>query len=393
MTPLSGLTVVSIEQAVAAPFATRQLADLGARVIKIERPDGGDFARGYDTTVLGQSSYFVWLNRSKESLAIDLKRDEGRDVLGRLLARADVFVQNLAPGAAARLGADPADLQRRHPRLIVCSVSGYGTGGPYAAHKAYDLLVQAETGVLSITGSPSEPSRAGISVADIAAGMYAFGGILTALVSRAATGRGTTLDISLFDALAEWMGAPMYYAMYGGSPPPRTGGHHPTVAPYGPFVCRDGARVFLAVQNAREWRRFCAEVLEQPALADDPRFESNAGRVSHREALHAIVDAVSATLSADALAARLDGAGIAWARLTAVEDLPRHPELAGSDVWRDVGSPGGRVRALVPPLRIAGVDPVMGDIPALGQHTDAILEELEIDADTRERWRRGRITA
>jgi itaconate CoA-transferase len=272
--PLHGLTVVSIEQAVSAPFATRQLADLGARVIKIERPDGGDFARTYDRTVKGLSSYFVWLNRSKESLTLDLKQPEALDVLGRILARADVFMQNLGPGAAKRLGLDSATLRRRNPRLVTCALSGYGSSGPFAERKAYDLLVQAEVGLVSITGTEDTPSRVGISVADIAAGMYAYSGILTALFNRTNTGEGASLDVSLFDALGEWMSAPAYYATYGGSAPPRTGDAHPTIAPYERFVARDSTSVWIAIQNAREWSRFCTDVLEQPSLASDSRFAS-----------------------------------------------------------------------------------------------------------------------
>ena len=284
--PLQDVTVVSVEQAVAAPFATRQLADLGARVIKIERPDGGDFARSYDTTVKGLSSYFVWLNRAKESLTLDLKRAEARTILDRLLQRADVFVQNLAPGAADRLGASADSLRSRYPRLIVCNVSGYGTSGPYARRKAYDLLVQGEVGLISITGTADAPSKVGISVADIAAGMYAYSGVLTALLARARSGEGTIVDISLFDALSEWMGFAAYYTAYGGAPPARTGSNHASIAPYGPFESGDGHRIFLGIQNAREWTRFCAEVLRRPQLADDERFRTNPLRVANREALH-----------------------------------------------------------------------------------------------------------
>ena len=266
---------MSIEQAVSAPFATRQLADLGARVIKIERPDGGDFARGYDQTVGGLSSYFVWLNRSKESLTLDLKQPAAQTVLARLLERADVFVQNLAPGAADRLGAATADLRARHPRLITCAVSGYGSAGPYVQKKAYDMLIQAEAGLLSITGTPEAPSRVGISVADIAAGMYAYSGILTALLARATTGAGAALEVSLFDALAEWMGAPAYYTGYGGSEPARSGASHATIAPYELFVSADEVEIYLAIQNAREWSRFCEQVLARPEVAEDPRFATN----------------------------------------------------------------------------------------------------------------------
>ncbi len=388
MLPLKGLTVVAIEQAVAAPFATRQLADLGARVIKIERPDGGDFARGYDTTVHGLSSYFVWLNRSKESLTLDLKQPESAAVLARLLERADVFIQNLAPGAADRLGSAGTDLRATHPRLIVCNVSGYGSDGPYKDKKAYDLLVQSEVGLLSITGTDDAPAKAGISVADIAAGMYAYTGILTALLARATSGEGTTIEVSLFDALAEWMGFAAYYTAYGGSPPPRSGANHASIAPYGPFRAGDGGQVYLGIQNAREWTRFCAEVLSRPELADDERFSTNSLRVKNRPALQAAIETVFAMLSTEAIVGRLERARIANARMNSVADFLVHPQLAGRDCWRDVGSPVGPLRALVPPVRMTGVEARMGDIPALGQQTDAILTELGIAGDTIADWRK-----
>ena len=288
--PLAGITVVALEQAVAVPFATRQLADLGARVIKIERPGDGDFARGYDTTVHGLASHFVWLNRSKESLTLDVKRPEARDVIARLLARADVFVQNLAPGAADRLGLGTAALRATYPRLIVCSLTGYGSTGPYAAKKAYDLLVQSEVGLLSITGTPDTPSKVGVSIADIAGGMYAYSGILTALLQRSRTGQGTALEVSLFEALGEWMGYAMYYT-FGGTPPPRTGASHATIAPYGPYRLRDGQEILFGIQNDREWATFCTSVLERPALADDPRFQGNRLRVQHRADMNAEIAA------------------------------------------------------------------------------------------------------
>jgi itaconate CoA-transferase len=387
MRPLDGITVVSVEQAVAAPFATRQLADLGARVIKIERPDGGDFARGYDTAVNGLSSYFVWLNRSKESLTLDLKRPQCADVLDRLLAKADVFVQNLAPGAADRLGTAPDRLRARHPRLIVCNVSGYGAAGPYAQKKAYDLLVQSEVGLVSLTGSEDAPARVGISVADIAAGMYAYSGILTALIARATTGHGTSLDVSLFDALGEWMAQPAYYAAGTGSAPPRSGANHASIAPYGPFRTGDGGSIFLGIQNAREWTRFCADVLQLAALAGDERFRTNPLRVRHRAALHEAIEAAFATMTTAAVIERLESAGIAWARLNSVAGFLDHPQLAARDVWRHVGSPAGPLRAMIPPVRIDGVEPMMGDVPALGQHTDAILDELGVTRETIAAWR------
>jgi len=386
MQPLQGITLVAVEQAVAAPFATRQLADLGARVIKIERPDGGDFARGYDTTVNGLSSHFVWLNRSKESLTLDLKRPEASEVMARLLQRTDVFVQNLAPGAADHIGAAATDLRTRYPRLIVCNVSGYGSSGPYAQKKAYDLLVQSEVGLISITGTEAAASKVGISVADIAAGMYAYSGILTALIARGLSGEGMTIDVSLFDALAEWMSAPAYYTAYGGTPPARTGANHASIAPYGPFTSRDGREVYLGIQNAREWTRFCADVLHRPELTDDERFGTNALRVQHRSALHAAIDAVFHDLTASQILERLESAQIANARMNSVAEFLEHPQIVERGGWRTVGSPAGPLRALVPPARIDGVEPVMGPIPALGEHRQAILEELGFDRATIARW-------
>jgi crotonobetainyl-CoA:carnitine CoA-transferase CaiB-like acyl-CoA transferase len=386
--PLEGVTVVSIEQAVSAPFATRQLADLGARVIKIERPDGGDFARHYDRTVGGLSSYFVWLNRSKESLTLDLKKPAAQDVLTRLLERADVFVLNLAPGAADRLGAASADLRARHPRLITCAVSGYGSSGPYAQKKAYDMLIQAEVGLLSITGTPQTPSRVGISVADIAAGMYAFSGILTALLARTTTGQGTAIDVSLFDALGEWMGAPSYYAAYGGSEPPRMGAAHATIAPYELFVSQDGVEIYLAIQNPREWTRFCDFVLKRPELAEDPRFHANATRVQHRSDLHEIIAEVFAGLSSTEVLDRLELADIACARENSIGEFLDHPQLVARDRWTTIDSPVGPLRALLPPMLMNGFAPVMGPVPSLGQHSQPILEELGFDADTIATWRK-----
>jgi itaconate CoA-transferase len=387
MLPLQGITVVALEQAVAAPFATRQLADLGARVIKIERPRVGDFARGYDTTVRGASSHFMWLNRSKESLTLDVKRPEARDVLRRLLARADVFVQNLAPAAADRLGFGTDRLRATYPRLVICGISGYGTSGPYKDKKAYDLLVQGETGFLSITGTADTPAKAGISIADIAGGMYAYSGILTALLARHQTGQGCALDVSLLDALGEWMGYPIYYSLYGGTPPPRTGASHAVIVPYGPFSARDGGVVYLAVQNEREWRQFCELVLKQPALADDPRFSSNSARVQHREILHDAIEAVFGNLDSTDIVGRLETAQIANARMNTVQEFIDHPQLAARARWRDVDSPVGPLRALIPPASIAGMDIVMNAVPALGAHTESILKELEFDAETISTWR------
>src|SRR5919204_551325 len=345
MLPLKDITVVAIEQAVAAPFATRHLADLGARVIKIERPDGGDFARSYDAAVNGLSSHFVWLNRTKESLTLDLKRSEAADILSELLGRADVFVQNLAPGAALRLGTAAVDLHRRHPRLIVCDISGYGSTGPYANEKAYDLLVQSEVGLVSITGSEDAPAKAGISVADIAAGMYAYSAILTALVVRAQNGCGTIVEVSLFDALAEWMGFAAYYTAYSGSPPPRTGAHHASISPYGPFQTRDGAAV-LAVQNAREWTRFCTDVLGWPELADDDRYRTNSLRVANRAALHLAIESTLGPLPTAEVIRRLKAARIAHARVNSVAEFLEHPQLVERDVWREIGSAVGPLRAM-----------------------------------------------
>ncbi len=389
MLPLDGITVVALEQAVAAPFATRHLADLGALVIKIERPGVGDFARGYDGAVRGLSSYFVWLNRSKESLTLDLKHPAAPEIMARLLDAADVFVQNLAPGATARLGLDAEALLARYPRLIVCDISGYGSTGPYRDKKAYDLLIQCETGLVSVTGTPEAPAKAGISVADIAAGTYAFSGILTALYRRERTGAGTSLDVSLFDALAEWMGAPLYVTAYGGAAPPRSGASHAAIAPYGPFETGDGRQVYLAVQHEREWQRFCAEVLEQPALADDPRFASNPQRVAQRDALHAAIDAIFHQLSIDEVVVRLDRAGIAYAHLNAVQDVLQHPQLSARDRWRVVDSPAGHLQALRPAITLRDAAPRMDPIPALGAQTDAILRALGYDERSIARLRAG----
>ena len=388
--PLHGITVVALEQAVAAPFATRQLADLGARVIKIERRDGGDFARAYDTSVKGLSAHFVWLNRSKESLTVDLKHPAAGDILQKLLQRADVFVQNLAPGAAARLGLSASILRAAHPRMIVCNISGYGTSGPYAPKKAYDLLVQSEAGVVSITGADDMPCRVGISIADIAAGMYAYSGILTALFQRRATGVGCTMDVSLFDALAEWMGFPMYHTAYTGRELRRSGPNHVSIAPYGPFRGADG-HVYLAVQNAREWRRFCAQVLGRPDVEDDERFRTNELRLQHREALRAVIEKTFATLKAEEIEAKLEGARIAHARMNSVREVIDHPQLTARSRWTEIGSEAGPLRALPPPVAIEGVDPVMGAVPALGQHTSAILQELGFTDDVVAKWKREKV--
>ena len=385
--PLDGLLVVSVEQAIAAPFASRQLADLGARVIKIERPGVGDFARAYDHTVRGLASHFVWTNRSKESLTLDLKRPEALDVLRRLVSRADVFLHNLAPGAMGRLGFGAATLREEHPRLVVCEISGYGTSGPYRDKKAYDLLVQSEAGLVSITGTPETPSKVGISIADIAAGMYAFSSILAALVRRAKTGTGALLDISMLDALSEWMGYPAYYAGYGGTPLPRTGARHAAIAPYGPYVAGDGHVVYLGLQNEREWARFCADVLDRPALVSDPRFSSNALRVEHHDELEKIIVGAFADKTAQRVVDKLEAAQIANARMNTVDEFLEHPQLAARGKWQQVDSPVGPLRALVPPYGFDDVELKMGRIPALGEHTGKILGELGFDADTIARWR------
>ena len=381
MLPLEGITVVSLEQAVAAPFATRQLADLGARVVKVERPGTGDFARSYDTVVNGLSSHFVWLNRSKESLTLDLKKEGACEILRRLLERTDVFVQNLAPGAAGRLGFGAEELRESHPGLVVCGVSGYGSSGPYRDKKAYDLLVQCEAGLVSVTGTPETPSKAGIAVADIAAGMHAYSTILAALLRRERTGEGAVIEVSLFEALAEWMGFPAYFTLYGDEEPPRSGARHASIAPYGPFACGDGETVFFGIQNEREWERFCGSVLGRPEMATDELFEDNSGRVENREALDEEIGRAFGGLTAEEAVARLEGAGIANARLRSVQSFLDHPQLEARDRWREVGSPAVPLRALLPPAAISGAEPVMAPIPAVGEHTAAILSELGYDRE------------
>ena len=376
MRPLEGITVVALEQVIAGPFATRQLAELGARVIKIERPGSGDSARAYDRTVKGQSSHFVWTNRSKESLTLDVKHPAAARILEKLLARADVFVQNLAPGAVERLGLGAEALRARHPRLVWCGISGYGPSGPYAGKKAYDLLVQCEAGLLSVTGTADAPSKAGIPVADIAAGMYAFSSILAALLRRERTGEGATLDITMFEALGEWMGFPAYFAAYGGAAPPRSGAHHATIVPYGPFRAGDGGSIFLSVQNEREFARFCEIVLVHAALATDPRFASSPARFANRAALHTEIERVFSTLSADQVVERLEAADIANARLNGMDEFWRHPQLAARSRWAKVGSPGGAIDALKPPFNLSDFEPRMDAVPALGEHTRPVLAEL-----------------
>ncbi|MFB7517037.1 CaiB/BaiF CoA transferase family protein [Streptomyces sp. NPDC056144] len=379
--PLEGITVVAVEQAVAAPFATRQLADLGARVVKIERPDGGDFARDYDTAARGLASHFVWCNRGKESVAIDLKDSRGLALVRRMVAGADVFVQNLAQGAAARLGLDAATLCAAHPRLIAVDVSGYGPDGPYAHKRAYDMLVQCEAGLVSVTGTPDRPVKSGIPAADIAAGMYAFSGVLAALVRRGTTGRGGPVEVSLLDALAEWMGHPLHHGAHGGEAPARTGLAHAVIAPYDAYPTADGGLVLLSVQNDREWRRLAEQVLGRPGLADDPAFATNAARVAGRAATDGAVAQALAPLTAPEALARLDAAGIACARLNSVAELAHHPQLTARDRWRMVDSPVGPLRSLLPPVVFPdGPEPRMERIPALGQDTDAVLDELGVPA-------------
>lgn len=371
---------MACEQAVAAPLATRSLADLGARVIKIERPGPGDFARGYDEAVLGLSSHFVWLNRSKESLTLDLKRPEAAGILDRLLGRADVFVQNLAPAAAERLGLRAEALCARFPRLIACSISGFGDGGPYRDAKAYDLLIQSETGLISVTGTEEAPAKSGIPVADIGAGMYAMNGILAALYERERTGRGAPVQVSLFDSLTEWMGFPLYYARYGGSPPRRSGIEHPAIAPYGPFTAGDGIETVIAIQNDPEWRSFATTVLRQPALGTDARFRTNSARVRNRPELHARIDEVLAALGTPALAERLTAAGIAYGQRREPADLWDHPQHVARHRRTTVGSPAGDLDALLPPVTLPGRRPRMDPIPAAGEHTRAVLEWLGCSA-------------
>ena len=379
--PLDGITVVSLEHAVAAPFCTRQLADLGARVIKVERPGAGDFARGYDQRVKGQSSHFTWLNRNKESLALDVKHPQAKAALLQLLRTADVLVQNLAPGAAARMGLSYEALKAHNPKLIVCDISGYGADGPYRDKQAYDLLIQSEAGFLSVTGTPDTPSKSGISVADIAAGMYAYTNILSALLLRGKTGEGSHIDVSMLEAMGEWMGYPMYYAYDGAPPPPRTGASHASIYPYGPFLAGDGGTVMLGLQNEREWKIFCDAVLQRPEVATDPRFDSNAQRNANRTALQALILGVFAGLTVAQVVERLDAAGIANARVNDMADLWAHPQLQARQRWCSVGTPAGEVPALLPPGLNSAFDYRMDAVPAVGQHNAAILAELGWSAE------------
>jgi itaconate CoA-transferase len=374
--PLDGITVVTLEHAIAAPFCTRQLADLGARVIKVERPGVGDFARNYDQRVRGLASHFVWINRSKESLTLDVKHAEAGNILGKLLENADVLVQNLAPGAAARLGLSFDALKEKCPKLIVCDISGYGANGPYRDKKAYDLLIQSEAGFLSITGSPNEPAKAGNSIADIAAGMYAYTNILAALMQRGKTGRGCAIDISMLECMVEWMTFPLYYAVDGAAPPPRAGASHATIYPYGPFQAGDGKTAMLGLQNEREWTVFCAQVLQQPELAADARFASNSQRVTTRRELRLIIEESFARLTSEQVIERLDGAQIANAHMNDMHDVWEHAQLKARQRWVDIDTPAGSVPALLPPGLPNAYAPRMDAVPALGEHTELILAAL-----------------
>ncbi|MFJ4477534.1 CaiB/BaiF CoA transferase family protein [Streptomyces xanthochromogenes] len=392
--PLEGITVVAVEQAVSAPFATRQLADLGARVVKVERVDGGDFARAYDTAARGLASHFVWCNRGKESVALDLKDPRGLDVLRRLIADADVFVQNLAQGAAARLGLDAATLCAAHPRLVAVDISGYGAHGPYAHKRAYDMLVQCEAGLVSVTGTPERPVKAGVPAADIAAAMYAFSGVLAALVRRGTTGRGGPVEISMLEALAEWLGHPLHHVMHGGTEPARTGVAHAVIAPYDAYDTADGGQVLLSVQNDREWRRLAELVLGRPELADDPDFATNAARVAHRTRTDESVAGALAGFTAAEAVARLEAAGIACARINTVADVAAHPQLAARDRWREVESPVGPLRALLPPITLGGSqEAYMGAVPALGEHTCTTLRALGMTDEQLAELRRDGVIA
>ena len=381
MKALEGITVVTLEHAIAAPFCTRQLADLGARVIKVERPGSGDFARAYDERANGLASHFVWTNRSKESITLDLKHAEAAEVLAQLVAKADVLVQNLAPGAAARLGLSYEALSEKHPGLVVCDISGYGNDGPYRDKKAYDLLIQSESGFLSITGTPDEPSKAGCSIADIAAGMYAYTNILAALLARGRSGQGRHIDVSMLESMAEWMGYPLYYAYEGATPPPRAGAAHATIYPYGPFPAGDGKTVMLGLQNEREWALFCEAVLQRPELVRDPRFATNSKRSHDRETLRAIIVEVFSRLSAAQVIERLDAAQIANARMNDMHDVWQHAQLKARRRWVDVDTPAGPLPALLPPGAPDAASVRMDAVPALGQHTDTILAELGYTAE------------
>jgi itaconate CoA-transferase len=379
--PLDGVTVISLEHAIAAPFCTRQLADMGARVIKVERPGVGDFARKYDERTRGMASHFVWTNRSKESLTLDLKHPQAAPILEELLGQADVLVQNLAPGAAARMGLSFEALHARFPKLIVCDISGYGEGGPYETKKAYDLLIQSESGFVSVTGSPDAPAKAGCSIADIAAGSYAYSGILNALLLRNKTGLGSHLDVSMLESMVEWMSFPLYYAFEGANPPPRAGAAHATIYPYGPFPVGDGSQVMLGLQNEREWRVFCEIVLNQPELADEADFSSNSLRVANRDRLRGLIVNAFAKMTIEQVVQYLEDAGIANARVNEMKDVWAHPQLKARQRWTEVGSPVGALPALIPPATNNQFEARMDPIPDVGEHTLAILKELGVSED------------
>ena len=376
MLPLEGITVVSLEQAVAAPFAARQLADLGARVIKIERPGVGDFARTYDQVVHGQSGYFLWLNRGKQSLSLDVKKTESKQILSKLIAKADVFIQNLAPGAAKRLGLGADALMARHPRLIVCDISGYGDSGPYAQKKAYDLLIQSEAGILSVTGTPEQPSKVGVSLTDIGTGLHAYSGILGALYQRERTGKGSRVEVTMFEAMVEWMNQPLMYEHFGGKPMLRAGPNHAIIVPYGRFTAGDGKDVMLGVQNEREWASFCTKVLNQPELATDTRYDNNTKRNAARIELIALITGVFATMTVEQVIAKLDAAGIANARMNTPEEVWDHPQLKARKRWREVDTPAGRIQALLPPVTSSEFEARMDKVPAIGEHTDVVLQDI-----------------
>ena len=376
MLPLEGITVVSLEQAVAAPFAARQLADLGARVIKIERPGVGDFARDYDQTVKGQSAYFVWLNRSKESLTLDVKKDEAKQILAKLIAKADVFIQNLAPGAAKRLGLGAEALMKNNPRLIVCDISGYGDSGPYAHKKAYDLLIQSEAGILSVTGTPEQPSKVGVSLSDIGTGLHAYSAILGALYQRERTGKGTRVEITMFEAMVEWMSHPLMYTHFGGKAPRRSGPDHATIVPYGRFTAGDGKDLMFGIQNEREWASFCEQVLGKPEYASDPRYDNNTKRNAARSELIVLITGIFATMTAEQAVAKLDAAGIANARMNTPDEVWDHAQLKARKRWREIDTPAGRIDALLPPVTNSDFEARMDKVPAVGEHTDSVLREI-----------------
>jgi itaconate CoA-transferase len=376
MRPLEGLTVVSLEQAVAAPFCSRQLAEQGARVIKIERPEVGDFARGYDQAVLGQSGYFLWLNRSKESLSLDVKKIESKQILTKLLAKADVFIQNLAPGAAKRLGLGADELMAKHPRLIVCDISGYGDSGPYAKKKAYDLLIQSEAGILSVTGTAESPAKVGVSLTDIGTGLHAYSGILGALYQRERTGKGSRIEVTMFEAMVEWMNHPLMYEHFGGKPMQRAGTDHAIIVPYGRFTAGDGKDVMFGIQNEREWASFCAKVLEKPELATDARYDNNSKRLAARDELIALITQAFSSMTAEQVVARLDAADIANARLNKPLEVWNHEQLKARNRWREVDTPAGRIPALLPPVTTSGYEVRMDAVPSVGQHTDFVLRDI-----------------